>query len=196
MTTTTPTPTDQLSWALGATAGLVAGVRDDQWTGPTGCPDWTVRELVNHLVGGNLAFAAVLTDQIPPDRAADRLGDDPIAAYHHAGEMLVAAFAQPGVLDRVVTVPAGTVPGIAALHLRITELLVHGWDLAHATGQATTVLPPDLAEAEHAFSVGKLDDLPPGRRPFAPPQPAAADLPAIDRLAALLGRPLPAGERS
>jgi uncharacterized protein (TIGR03086 family) len=75
-----------------------------------------------------------------------------------------------------------------ALHLRLTELLVHGWDLAHATGQPTTGLPDDLAEQELAFSRVQLERIPPDRSPFAPPQPIDDAAPAIDRLAALLGR--------
>jgi uncharacterized protein (TIGR03086 family) len=87
----------------------------------------------------------------------------------------------------VVSVRFGTVPGAVALHLRITELLVHGWDLAWATGQAVA-FPEDAAEQELAFSRQALKDIPPGRRPFAPPEPVAGDAPAIDRLAACLGR--------
>ena len=81
-----------------------------------------------------------------------------------------------------------TVPAAVALHLRLTELLVHGWDLAIATGQPTVGLPEDVAEQELAFSRHQLTQLPPGRMPFAPPQPVDQDAPAIDRLAALLGR--------
>ncbi len=88
----------------------------------------------------------------------------------------------------MVTVPIGAVPGVVALHLRITESLVHGWDLAHSTGQPTDVLPDDLAEHELQFSRRQLPDLPPGRHPFAPSQPVPDDAPALDRLAALLGR--------
>jgi uncharacterized protein (TIGR03086 family) len=91
------------------------------------------------------------------------------------------------VLERSVTVPFGTIPGIVALHLRMTELLVHGWDLARATGQRPA-FPDDLAEQELAFTRSKLTDIPPDRSPFGPPQPVADDAAAIDRLAACLGR--------
>lgn len=192
--TTTHSPLAQLATALDATGALVAAVRTDQWSAPTPCADWSVRELLNHLVGGNAAFAAILTGRTPPDRAADHLGDDPAAAYRAAGEALRAAFDEPGVLERVVSVPIGPVPGRVALHLRITEILVHGWDVATATGQPTTGLPADLAEHELVFSRGKLGDLPPGRRPFAPSQAVTDHAPAIDRLAALLGRPVTAAE--
>jgi uncharacterized protein (TIGR03086 family) len=100
---------------------------------------------------------------------------------------MLAAFRQPGALGRIVTVPFGKVPGIVALNLRVTEALVHGWDLAMATSQPAR-FPADLAEEALVFCRDKLGDVPPDRRPFAPPQPVADDAPAIDRLAACLGR--------
>lgn len=180
---------DQLARAESATGRLVDAVRDDQWASPTGCSGWSVRDLLNHLVGGNRIVAAALTGQAPPDQAADHLGDEPVDAYVRSGEAMRAAFAQPGVMDQMVTVPAGNVPGVVALHLRLTEYLVHGWDLARATGQSTGGLPADLAEQELAFSRAQLGKLAPGSVPFAPPQPIDDDAPAVDRLAALLGRP-------
>jgi uncharacterized protein (TIGR03086 family) len=167
---------DQLADALDRTGRLIAGIRDDQWHDPTPCTDWDVRALVDHLVKGNARVVAAFgADEIP---AAD---------YGQIAAQLLEAFRQPGALDRMVTVPAGTVQGTFALHLRLTELLVHGWDIARATGQKTD-FPEVLAEEELHFSERALGVIPPDRRPFKPPQPAPDDAPAIDRLAALLGR--------
>jgi uncharacterized protein (TIGR03086 family) len=179
-------PDAQLARALSATEQVVAAVRDEQWTAPTPCEAWTVRDLLGHLVGGQLLVTALLHgEQPPPDR--DPLGADPLAAFRTSGQAMRAAFAQPGALERTVAVPVGTVPGAVALHLRLTELLVHGWDLARATGSPTSA-PEDLAEQELAFSRAQLQRVPPGRRPFGPSQPVAEDAPALERLAALLGR--------
>jgi uncharacterized protein (TIGR03086 family) len=186
----TSNPVDQLSEALEGTGELVAAVSGEQWGIPTPCTEWNVRDLVNHLVRGNRMFAVIVNGETAPDpRPGDVLGDDPVAAYGSAAELVVAAFGRPGALDRVVTVPFGTVPGIVALHLRMTEALVHGWDLARATGQQTG-FPDDIVEQELAFTAGKLADIPPDRSPFGPPRPVADDAPAIDRLAACLGRPV------
>lgn len=189
-------PVAQLERALGATAALIEAIPAGCWDAPTPCRDWTVHDLVAHLVGGNAAFTAILQGRPPASAGssaptADRSAAELMAAYRDGAAGLSAAFAQPGVLQRTFTVPAGTVPGLAALHLRITELLVHGWDLAHATDQPTTVLPADLAVVELEFSRSQLAALPPGRSPFAPSQPAPDGAPVIDQLAALLGRPLP-----
>jgi uncharacterized protein (TIGR03086 family) len=103
---------------------------------------------------------------------------------------LVDAYGQPGVLEQSFTIPVGTMPGLAALHIRMVEMLVHGWDLARATGQATAY-PEALVEQELAFARGQRAALPPGRSPFAPAPPAPTDAAAIIRLVACLGRPVP-----
>jgi len=184
-------PVDQLSIALEAAERVLLAVRDDQWTNPTPCTDWQVRDVVNHMVVGNDLFARIVRGEVRPaaNRAMPGSGPDFLSAFRESAAALLGAFRQPGVLDRTVTVPAGTVPGVVALRLRVVEMLVHGWDVARATG-APASFPDDLAEQALAFSRGKLPDVPAGRTPFAPPQPVAEDAPAIDRLAALLGRPV------
>lgn len=181
-------PVGQLSAALDTTGQLIASVREDQWTDPTPCSQWSVRDLVSHLVTGNALFARALGASAPEPARDPGLDDGGLlSAYRDSATALTGAFGQPGVLDTIVTVPLGSVPGIVALHLRITEVLVHGWDLARATGQPAA-FADDVAEQELAFSRSKLGDVPPDRRPFASPQPVADDAPAIDRLAACLGR--------
>jgi uncharacterized protein (TIGR03086 family) len=143
---------------------------------------------MSHLISGNHGFASILSGP-PADAFQRRRPDegDVLGSYRESAAALLAAFARPGVLGEIVIVPLGPVPGIVALHLRMTEALVHGWDIARATGQPTA-FPQDLAEQELAFSRDQLVAIPVERRPFAAPQPVAADAPAIDRLAACLGR--------
>lgn len=179
---------EDLTRALSAVEELIAGVGDDQWSAPTPCTDWTVRELVNHLVGVNLVFAALVNDQAPPERGADVLGDDPAGAYRHSSRAIQAAFAQPGVLARSYQGPLGAVTGAERLHIRIADLLAHGWDLAQATRQPAA-LPADLSEQALTFTRTQLSTMPRTGR-FDPAQPVADDAPAIDRLAAFLGRPV------
>jgi uncharacterized protein (TIGR03086 family) len=180
---------EQLSQAFDFTDQLIAAVQEGQWAGPTPCAGWSVRDLVTHVVAGNSLFAGALRGGQPPAAPQGTVMPEAglLNAYRDSAAELLGAFREPGALDAMVTVPFGTVPGVVALHLRITELLVHGWDLARATGQPA-IVPGGLAEQELAFSRSKLADVPPGRRPFGPPQPVAALAPAIDQLAALLGR--------
>lgn len=190
---------DALAAALAGTGQLVGRIGPDQWALPTPCTGWSVHDVVNHLVAGNLLFVRVLGGEQLPAREelitaakTDRLGDDAVGAYRASAAAVVDAFRADGVLERMVTVPAGTVPGIAALHLRTVEALVHGWDVARATGLPLS-FPDGLAEQELAFTQEMLPRVPPraaGPTPFAPSQDVPDDAPALDRLAALLGRPV------
>ncbi len=190
--TDTPSAVDQLARVGAITGDVIDGIRPDQWAAATPCPAWTVRELVNHLVAGNLVFIAILGDLQVPDRTADHLGDDPPAAYRSSAVQLVAAFARPGVVDRIYQAPIGPAPGAALVHLRITESLVHGWDIAQATGRRAD-FPADVAEQELAISRRMLGGVPRNGR-FGPAIDLPEDAPAVDRLAAFLGhRPLPVG---
>lgn len=175
--------TEALHIVVGETARLVKGVREDQWDLPTPCPEWDVRTLVGHVVRGDAHFTAAVRDdglQSPP------IGD-PAADLERVGEEMVSVFSGPGALERKVVLPSGTLPGAAALWMRVVEHLVHGWDLARATKQRPRYMET-IAETALEFSRGLMERVDLSHRPFADPQPVAADAPALDRLAALLGR--------
>jgi uncharacterized protein (TIGR03086 family) len=183
-----------LATALDDAGRLVAAVTEEQWELPTPCSDWTVRQLVNHVVGGNRLFTRVLSGEPLPPRdqlgrraGEDQLGADPAAAWATSAADLLAALRVPGVLEGTYTVPAATLPGPAIVHLRTVETLVHGWDLARAIDRPSP-FPEELAEGELAFSRELLGRIPEGRHPFGAARPVDDDAPAIDRLAALLGR--------
>jgi uncharacterized protein (TIGR03086 family) len=183
---------EQLGRAFDAVAGLIGNIRADQWSAPTPCTDWTVRQVVNHLIGMNRVFVALLADQPPPPRpSADHVEDDPAGAYRGSAAALLAAFGRPGVLERTYRGPLGTATGAERLQIRLYDLLAHGWDLAQATEQPAD-LPEDLAEQSLAFVRTQLtEQARPGR--FGPAQSVAEQAPAIERLAAFLGRPVSPG---
>jgi len=180
---------EQLARALAAVGKLIAKVRPEQWSAPTPCTDWPVRRLVDHLIGMNRVFVALLADQPPPPRpTADHIEDDPVGAYRVSAAALLAAFEQPGVLERTYAGPLGAATGADRLQIRLYDLLAHGWDLATPTGQPIE-LPEDAAEQALAFVRTQLtDNARPGR--FDPVQLVADDAPAIERLVAFLGRPV------
>lgn len=186
-------PLDALATSLDGVTELLSGFGPDEWALPTPCSGWDVRALAGHLVGGNLLVAGALRgDPMPaPDQGRrppeDVLGADAVAAFRDSAAAVLAGFGAPGALERTVRLPAGELPGMAAVHLRVVENLVHGWDLATAAGR-TAPFPDALAAAELEFSRDLLGRLPAGRQPFAPPQPVDDGAPALDRLAALLGR--------
>lgn len=148
-----------------------------------------MREVVRHLVGMDLVFTAMLEGGPMPERGADPLGDDPVGAYRASSASLQAAFARPGVLERSCRGPLGSATGAERLQIRLYDLLAHGWDLAQATGIPGR-LPEDLAEQALAFVQVQVSAQSRTGR-FAAPQPVEEAAPAIDRLAAYLGRPVP-----
>jgi uncharacterized protein (TIGR03086 family) len=146
-----------------------------------------VTQLVNHLIGMNRVFAALLAGEPPPPRPpADHVEDDPISAYGDSAATLQTAFGQPGVLERAYSGSLGTATGAERLQIRLYDLLAHGWDLAQAIGEPAQLLD-DVAERSLAFVRTQLtDQARPGR--FSPAQPVDDRAPAIERLVGFLGR--------
>lgn len=138
--------------ALAATRSLVAGVKDDQWSNPTPCDGWDVRELVNHVVGGNFWVAELAgpggktIEEVGDRLDGDVLGDDPLGAYDRSMQAASAAFGREGAMEAPCAVSYGPVPGSIYCGHRFIDVLIHGWDLAVATGQETA-LDPELVEA-------------------------------------------------
>ncbi|HYK69859.1 MAG TPA: TIGR03086 family metal-binding protein [Streptosporangiaceae bacterium] len=183
---------ERLGRALDTVADLIDNVRADQWSAPTPCTDWTVSQLVNHLIGMNRVFAALLADEPPPPRPrADHVEGDPIGAYRDSASALEVAFRRPGVLERAYHGPLGTATGADRLQIRLYDLLAHGWDLAQATDQPLD-LPDDLVEESLVFARSQLAEQARAGR-FGPAQLVAAQAPAIERLVAFLGRPVNMG---
>jgi uncharacterized protein (TIGR03086 family) len=126
-----------LGRAFEAVGVLVSNVGAAQWSAATPCADWDVRRLVDHLIGMNRVFTALLADAPVPRRAAgDQVEEDPVSDYRESSAALLLAFGQPGILDRQYKGPPGTASGAERLQIRLYDLLAHGWDLAHATGQS------------------------------------------------------------
>jgi uncharacterized protein (TIGR03086 family) len=168
---------------------LIDQVAAAQWTAPTPCAQWSVRDLVNHLVGTNLVLVAMFDESPMPERRTDRLGADPAGAYRRSAADLQAAAARSGVLERSQATPLGVATGAERLQWRIADLLTHGWDLIQATGAAAE-LPDDLVEQALTFVRAQLPRQPRAGR-FADPQPVADTASAIDQLAAFTGRSVP-----
>ena len=136
--------------ALDHARRAMAGVGADQWDLVSDCEDWTVRELVNHVVTGNY-WAAELGSGLTIEAVGDRLdgdvlGTDPVRAYDYSSLVAAAVFRAPGAMDKPCAVSYGPVPGSVYAGHRLIDVLVHGWDLAAATGQSTD-LDPQLVAA-------------------------------------------------
>jgi uncharacterized protein (TIGR03086 family) len=183
---------DLLERAVAAAAATVRGIRPDQYDLPSPCAEWNVRALLNHLVAANHLFTAWAAGEQPDMGvfAADHLGGgEPAKAYEEAARAALDAFAMPGATDRAAPLPSGgTGPRVVDMYLM--EQVLHGWDLAAATGQDRD-RDPEVTRAAYDSWYGRV---PPEVREmgtvFGPEQPCPPDAAVADRLAAYLGRPV------
>ena len=166
-------------------ANVLFNVTSDQLSSPTPCPEWDVKALIDHVVAGNQRVVERAGGQVVS------LPQDLGAAHRASAKAAQETFGEPRALSRTYKLPIGELPGTAFIELRTSDLLVHAWDLAIATGQPTD-LDPELAEYVLAFSKQMMSraGLRGDGRPFGEEQPCGDDHPAADRVAAFLGREL------
>lgn len=187
--------------------GVVAGVRPGQFELPTPCPDFDVRGLLGHMLTVFRRLAALGNGTDPmdmPDVVTDVTDDSWDDAFLTAAHGVMAAWTDASKLAQEMVLPWATAPGAAMVAMYSSELTVHTWDLAAATGQqpewhAPTVeaalatalqsLPPADRESfftEQAEAMGMpwLATHPPFRNAVA----VADDAPALHRLLGWYGR--------
>ena len=154
----------------GASGDLDASTPDDEWD---------VRTLLNHMLDTQRYFAGAARGEnasMPSPEPPPLLSDDPIADFTQAQQEVLDAFGRPGVIER--TGPS--------LSFAISDQLLHGWDLARATDQDTT-MPEGLAEAAYATIHGRLTDE--NRKGMFKPEIAVPnDASPQDKLLAYTGR--------
>jgi uncharacterized protein (TIGR03086 family) len=183
--------------ATDALTRIVRGVRDDQLSDRTPCPAYTVTDLLDHVGGLAVAFRASATREPlsgdgAPSGDGSRLEDgfrDRIAADLAA---LAAAWRDPAAYDGITRAGPIEMPAEVAVLVALNEVVVHGWDVARATGQrydpgeplvraclgfARSFAPPEGA-AETAADGGL----------FGPPVAVPDGAPALDHLAGATGR--------
>jgi len=166
-------------------AHVLVNVTPDQLSSPTPCSEWDVKALIDHVVAGNQRVVERAGGQPAP------LPEDLGAAYRASAKAAQETFGEPRALSRTYQLPIGEIPGTAFIELRTSDLFIHAWDLAVATGQPTD-LDPELAEYVLAFSKEMMSraGLRGDGRPFGEEQPCGHEHSAADRVAAFLGRRL------
>jgi len=117
---------------------VLAGVTHEHWELATPCEDWNVRELVNHVLGGNVRYTMLLHGASPEEvnatRSVDHVGADALVSFDRSAAEVETAFAEDDALERTVHHPAGDRSGLDLLWLRVAEWTVHAWDVARAIG--------------------------------------------------------------
>jgi uncharacterized protein (TIGR03086 family) len=179
-----------LDETITSTGTTVGKVRPRQLDDSTPCSEWDVRALLNHVIGVSEAFSRVGdgTPISPPDPNAHYfVGDGYSAAYDSAAAGMLAAWRRPGALDATITLPFGDAPASVGASICFLDTLVHGWDLARATGQDTTI-DPRLAEAALEVARNIVSDDFRAAGAFGPEVTVSANAPAGEQLVAFLGR--------
>ena len=150
MTTSTETTGDLYVKAMVATRRVIDAVRGDQWHDPTPCSDWDVKQVVNHIVGENLWAAELLggktIEQVGSALDGDLAGDDPAEAFRNSVSAASKAVQAPGAMAATCHLSFGDYSGADYSAQLFMDMLIHGWDVAKATGQDTR-LDPDLVTA-------------------------------------------------
>ena len=166
-----------LSRALDQAGDALAAIHPDDLDRPTPCPEWSVRELADHLAAAPQHFLdSARGEQVDWSAGAD-VGDDPaVLAAHfraHADDLLHHWHGQPD-------------DAVAQADWQSAELGVHTWDLVQALGRPLR-LDDEVAERGLAFMRQGLTDDNRGKA-FGAAVPVPDDAPAYDRLVAFAGR--------
>lgn len=165
----------------GWAADKVATAASGDLAGSTTCADWTLRDLLNHMLETQRYFAAAGRGEhaSPPGQTPpETLGDDPRADFEQVREEVIGVFSEEGVIDK--TMPA--------LGIAFADALLHGWDVAKSTGQDST-MPDGLADAAYRTIHGRFSEEQ-RQGVFDPEIAVGDDVSAQERLLAYTGRRL------
>jgi uncharacterized protein (TIGR03086 family) len=165
-------------------AGVLVKVSPDQLGAATPCSEWTVDDLIEHVIGGNERVGPWSgSAEEPPARP-----DDLVAAHRAAAAAAQDVFGRPDGMTTVFKLPFGEIPGQMFIGMRTSDVLTHAWDLAAATGQSTD-LDPELAAEQLAAVRAFVGPQFRGQgMPFGDEQQCSSDRAPADQLAAFLGR--------
>ncbi|MGP3964784.1 TIGR03086 family metal-binding protein [Nonomuraea sp. 3N208] len=160
------------------TAGVVRAVRQEQFGLPTPCAKFDVKDLINHL-----EWVAEMFESL--GRKGPRVEQGPYAGdFPERAERMLGAWSRPEAWEG--TSPAMGLPMTALAQMYLVDMVVHGWDLARATGHEYEPEPAAVSRAldftEQMVEMGRQ------RGAFGPPVAVAGDAPQLDRLLGVIGR--------
>jgi len=183
-----PEPENPIISAEGSLAALqfaLHNISEADLDMATPCAEFTVSQLLDHLVGSVSMIGGALGAAVSDDPSLA-----PEARIANLAQPTLEAFAARGVEGEIdlgfAVMPASVVAGILNL-----ELLVHGWDFAQATGQSFEIHP---GHAEYVLGLARKTVGPEQRisGSFAEETVIAESSSSLDRLIAFTGR-VPAG---
>jgi uncharacterized protein (TIGR03086 family) len=177
-----------LEGILAGTTTIISAVPAGSRTARTPCHDLDAAALVNHLVGWLRRFEAALAERpTTEDPATYTAGADPAAEFAAAARGVIEAW-RSGDRNGSVVLTGDPLPRIFLYRMMLGEFLVHGWDLARATGQPAPFTDEQAAAALDGLR-GMLQPQYRGEgKTFGPEVAVGPDASTLDRLVAFAGR--------
>ncbi|MCF2525797.1 TIGR03086 family metal-binding protein [Yinghuangia soli] len=172
-----------------------AAVRPEQWAAQSPCAEWDARGVVAHIVEMHAVMLRAFDRSLP---AEPSMADDPLGAFRAARAAVEAILHDPAEAEREVETPTGKmtaeqhIDGVAS-----ADMVLHGWDLAKATGQDATIDPAEVAATWAEFQKMPAETLDmlrtpeafgPGVEVFGREVKVPDDAPLQDRLLGTVGR--------
>lgn len=181
-------PLDQLDVIVPRLTAVVDRIAGMQMNDPTPCADFTVHGVLDHMFVGGGTFAQLFRGETPTEVTPPAVyGWVPAAEFREAMDDLVDAIASPGALERTIPTPVGDMPGETFARFVAVDALIHGWDLARATGQDYDP-PEELVQVIDRFARAAISPEVRATGMFADPVDAPADASTLERLVAFSGR--------
>lgn len=181
-------PTEQLSYILPTVSSVVDRIQLLQLEEPTPCDEFTVHDVIDHMIVLGGTFAYMFRGEDPPEITAPGVyGWVPAAEFRETMDDLLAAVKSPGAMERTIESPMGPLPGSTFARFVAFDGLVHGWDLASSTGRGYELPPALVAEVEafaHEALTPEMRDGDTFKGATTPP----ADATPIERVVAFSGR--------
>jgi uncharacterized protein (TIGR03086 family) len=169
---------------------LVQQIVPGQWDDPTPCTDWSIHDLVNHIVNEDKWTPELLNgktiEEVGDRFDGDLLGEDPSGVWNQASKEAVSAVQDEGAMQRTVNVSWGKISGEEYTSQLFLDHLIHGWDLASGLGVNTT-LDTELVEACWRYAKAG-EELIRGSGVFGKDIDVPEDADTQTRLLAMLGR--------
>lgn len=181
------TDTSTLESVLSKTAAVVAGVKPDQGSLPTPCHEYTVDQLVHHIVSWVRIFANAGAGDPQPEDPEGTAVTDPAADFREAAAKAIKGYGQL-TDDAPVTLSSGSMPAAASVAMMTGEYLAHGWDLAKATGQRVSYTDEEAEVARTGLAPLLSPEYRGKDMPFGDVVEVSDDASELDRFLAFSGR--------
>lgn len=185
---------EQLTAAADEAARVVANTGPEQFGDKTACPQWDVKELLNHLIlWTSYSFERrARSEQVGPDLTDRDFASEPDYAQRYRDQLdrALAAWEPDEVWASEVDTGSGTTPAPQIAEMILMELVLHAWDLATATGQPYNC--PDDVAATVAKAVADSAEMYREYDGFGAEVEVPADASVFDKTLAASGR-RPAG---